>query len=74
VEGIQAGNGTALYNNGNKYTGQYEDGLKQGYGLFEVCTSMEYSSVTDSLSPYPDPGFCEPASKHQFLITPKSIR
>jgi hypothetical protein len=50
VEGIQAGNGTALYNNGNKYTGQYEDGLKQGYGLFEVSTSMEYTTVTSSVA------------------------
>jgi hypothetical protein len=50
VEGIQAGNGTALYNNGNKYTGQYEDGLKQGYGLFEVRTSMKFTTVTSSVA------------------------
>jgi hypothetical protein len=42
VEGIQEGNGTALYNNGNKYTGQYKNGFKEGYGLFEVANGDVY--------------------------------
>jgi hypothetical protein len=42
VEGIQEGNGTALYDNGNKYTGQFRNGFKEGYGLFEVANGDIY--------------------------------
>ena len=34
--GLQNGNGTALYNNGNKYAGQFVNGYKEGYGEFTV--------------------------------------
>ena len=36
VQGLQQGNGTALYNNGNKYEGEFWKGLKHGRGVFEV--------------------------------------
>ena len=35
-EGLQQGNGTALYKNGNKYEGEFWKGLKHGRGVFEV--------------------------------------
>ena len=34
--GLQNGNGTAIYNNGNRYIGQFKDGFKSGYGKFQV--------------------------------------
>ena len=36
--GLQNGNGTAIYNNGNRYIGQFKDGFKSGYGKFQVNT------------------------------------
>ena len=38
VKGLQNGNGTALYNNGNRYIGQFLDGFKHGIGKFLVNT------------------------------------
>ena len=35
-KGLQQGNGTALYNNGNTYKGEFWKGLKHGKGVFEV--------------------------------------
>ena len=37
-QGLQNGNGTALYNNGNRYIGQFQDGFKHGIGKFQVNT------------------------------------
>ena len=37
-QGLQNGNGTALFNNGNSYNGQFQNGLKHGYGKFQVNT------------------------------------
>lgn len=34
--GLQNGNGTAIYNNGNRYDGQFKNGFKHGYGKFSV--------------------------------------
>lgn len=36
IKGLQQGNGTALYNNGNTYKGEFWEGLKHGKGVFEV--------------------------------------
>ena len=36
--GLQNGNGTAIYNNGNRYIGKFKDGFKSGYGKFQVNT------------------------------------
>ena len=36
VKGLQQGNGTALYDNGNTYKGEFWEGLKHGKGIFEV--------------------------------------
>ena len=33
---MQQGNGTAFYNNGNIYKGEFKEGLKNGNGVFEV--------------------------------------
>ena len=35
-KGLQQGNGTAFYNNGNIYKGEFKEGLKNGNGVFEV--------------------------------------
>ena len=37
-DGLQNGNGTAIYNNGNKYEGEFSKGFKHGYGQFSVST------------------------------------
>ncbi len=34
MDGAQSGNGTAVYANGNKYVGEFKEGLKHGYGVF----------------------------------------
>lgn len=36
--GLQNGNGTAIYHNGNRYDGQFKDGFKHGFGKFAVTT------------------------------------
>ena len=36
IGGLQQGNGTAHYNNGNLYKGEFWKGLKHGNGVFEV--------------------------------------
>ena len=36
VNGLQHGNGTAYYSNGNSYKGEFRKGLKHGNGVFEV--------------------------------------
>lgn len=36
--GLQNGNGTAIYLNGNRYDGQFQDGFKHGFGKFTVTT------------------------------------
>ena len=33
MNGLQSGNGTAIYNNGNKYVGQFLSGFKHGFGI-----------------------------------------
>ena len=37
-DGLQDGNGTVIYNNGNKYEGEFRQGFKNGYGKFSVTT------------------------------------
>jgi hypothetical protein len=37
-DGLQSGNGTALFHNGNRYVGQFRDGFKEGYGVFTAAT------------------------------------
>ena len=35
---LQSGQGTAIYNNGNNYTGAFSRGLKHGRGVFRAST------------------------------------
>ena len=35
---LQSGQGTAIYNNGNNYTGAFSRGLKHGRGVFRART------------------------------------
>ena len=39
--GLQEGNGTAIYNNGNRYDGEFLAGFKHGYGKFTVTTNND---------------------------------
>ena len=44
--GLQEGNGTAIYNNGNRYDGEFEAGFKHGYGKFTVTTNNDIYTGT----------------------------
>jgi len=45
IKGLQEGNGTALYNNGNKYTGQFS----QGFKVNNLTGLFKYSIWSNSL-------------------------
>ena len=40
---FQNGNGTALYNNGNRYSGMFRQGFKEGRGVFSVASGDLYT-------------------------------
>ena len=42
-DGLQSGNGSAIYNNGNRYEGEFSRGFKHGHGVFSVANGDRYS-------------------------------